>query len=176
LVLALHLWAEGWHLNEPGFLVRALETMLCWRHRPASRRKKEWCLQGPESPPAFPHDAEALFVVKGWHPQTEPRRAAEKRILDELRKQAREYLDRAEDAARQHGLVKAPTKTEEDHFAWFVRFQVLGKSLSAIAKQAGTDSPTVLRAIDGIGGFLSGPHWPTWKRPPGKSGPRAANA
>jgi hypothetical protein len=169
---ALTSWAERWHLNEPGLLVRALETLLCWQHRPGPRRRREWCLQGPASPLAFPHAADVLFVVKGWHAQTEPRQVAEQRILDDLRRQTCEYLDRAEDAARQYGLVKAPTKIEENHFAWFVRFQVLGESLSDIAKQADTGPSTVKRAIDSIGHLLSGPHWDRWKRPPGKSGPR----
>jgi hypothetical protein len=170
---ALTRWAQRWRLNESGLLVRSLETLHAWHCQPRQGRR-QWCIQhGPDSPQSCPHVALVQFVVQAWHPRTEPRQAAEKRIQEELRRQTRKYLDHVEAEAQQrHGLVKSPVKTEENHFEWFVRYQVLGESLSSIAEGGKTDPPTVQRAVDGVGRLLSGPHWPAWKRPPGKSGPR----
>jgi hypothetical protein len=154
-----------------------LDTLLHWQYHPADRRRWEWPIRGPEAPFSFPHVADVHFVVKGWHPQTEPRQEAERRILAELQKQVRDYLTGAEAIAKdQYRLVKSPIKMQAEHFTWFVRYQVLGESLASIATPARTDPPTVQRAIDSIGQLLSGPHWRAWKRPRGKSGPRSTRS
>jgi hypothetical protein len=174
---ALERWAAKWHLHERGLLVRALETLLYWHHHPAQESKREWVIQGPEAPCPYPHVADIHLVAKGWHPQTEPRQEAERRILAELQRQVRDHLNRVEAVAKeQHGFVKSPIKMQAEHFTWFVRYQVLGESLAMVATTAQTDPPTVKRAVDNIGCLLSGPHWPTWKRPRGKSGPRPAGS
>jgi hypothetical protein len=174
---ALARWAARWHLDEPGLRARALDTLYSWHFRPAPRGKRQWVIVGPESPRPFSHVADVPFVAKGWHPQTEPQQVAERRILAELRTQVKEHMARVEAIAKnQYGLIKSPIKTQPEHFAWFVRYQVLGESLSDIASLAETDPPTVHRAIDSVGGLLSGPHWPAWKRPPGKSGPRRSRS
>src|SRR5262249_427522 len=156
----------------PGLLVRVLGTLHYWHHHPARKRKREWVIDGREAPCPFPHVVDVTFIAKGWHPQTEPRHQAERRILVELQEQIRDYLARVEAAAKaQYRLVKSPIKTQAEHFDWFVRYQMLGESLADIAATVPTAPPTVQRAINSIGRLLSGPHWPMWKRPRGKSGP-----
>src|SRR5262249_18397604 len=126
---ALARWSARWHLEDPGLLVRALETLLHWHHHPAQKKKMEWAIHGPAAPCPCPHVADVHFRAKGWHPQTEPRQQAERRILAELRREVRDYLARIEAIAKdQYGLVKSPIKTQVEHFTWFVRYQVLGES------------------------------------------------
>jgi hypothetical protein len=150
-----------------------LQTLWGWIREP-EHVGRTWHSWQPDLTPyhAAHGTLDVPFVVAGWHPQTEPRAGAKRRMLGELAAQVDAYLDRCEDAARQSARVApTPVKTaEEAQFDWFVAHQVKGQTLSAIGQDADIDRTAVARAVREVGELLDGPGYQEWKRPVAKGG------
>jgi hypothetical protein len=168
---ALESWCEYWQMPAEGMRFIALMTLSTWSHDPKQAGRK-WCYPEPNMNP-FPADhgtLDVLFYVPGWHPETEQRGIARKRMLRIIEAQLDNYLTKREQIYREMGAVPVAQKTNEEHFAFFVQHQIMGESLSQIGRKSRTDRTAVSRAVDSIGELLDKPNYKTWKRPILKGG------
>jgi hypothetical protein len=175
---ALHAWSREYSLLSPGFLWIALQTLCRWWQEPRLVRRRVWGVYGPTEAQSYHGAQPTFFSVSSWHPQTEPREVAERRIMRELRAQMTQNLDATASAFQTPGTVfrgegAVPTPVKQDdtaHFDWFVRYQVKGDSFSQIGRDVGIERTAIQRAVDKLGQLLDGGHWQTWRRPKAKGG------
>jgi hypothetical protein len=141
-------------------------TLLEWsrikRKRPLAWQLLEWA----DLRTAFPTEPfRCQLVLDGWNALTETKTEARARLLAELEKRIKEYLDGVEeDARRQYGL-RAPHQLSAEHLDWLVEYQVSGCSFRSLAAHYSMDRHNVAKAIKGIAELVIGPRWREWLRP-----------
>jgi hypothetical protein len=132
-------------------------------------------LKTPDPPPFI-----YTFTVQAWSLRREDRDKATNRILEDLKIQLREQMDRHEDTARLMGLEKCPRIINTRHFDWLALYQVKGWNQATIARHVkksweakGTSAEhlaqTVRSGIKDAAELVVGWSWRSWRRP-GKAG------
>jgi hypothetical protein len=117
-------------------------------------------------PPPF------TIQLAGWHPFSERRGLATKRLWAEAKRQLNAELDRIQKKYEGHSAIqRRPTKREVSHFKWFVHYHVQGWSYDEIMKKYGLledreRSGVVQSAVTTTAKFLMGSAARFWQRRP----------
>jgi hypothetical protein len=188
LVDALHAWSAEWHMPSHGFWWIALQTMFFWQQGPDLARRRRWGWCTPTEAQPYHGTLRVSFSANAWHPQTEPREVAKRRIMRELELLVERHLEDTRIDFVTPGIIfsergarSAPVKHVKDHFDWFVRFQVKGESFGRISRSAAMGRvatqrrhrTVVQRAVDAVGTLLDGERWLSWRRPAPRGRPRS---
>jgi hypothetical protein len=166
---SLEAWSRKWHLPARGFQVIALQTMHAWLHQAEVAGRtwhyQPWCFPPPGSQPPRPRRFdEVTFPVGDWDLERETRGEAKERMRREFEEDLDRYLDRKEGVELSDGLMSRTRVKAEEHFEWFIRFQVNGERFAQLAEAVGVDRRAVAREIDEVGEILDRTGWKSWRR------------
>lgn len=101
-------------------------------------------------------DDEPEMPAFGWNPVFETRGDAEARLSALFESLLTRALNKREQEAQTHGLVKVTsTKRSTVHFRWLVRYQCLGQDYAAIGRDVGRTSKTVADGVADAARLLS---------------------
>jgi len=169
---ALSAWLKRWWLPVGGIGYLVMHTLAAWTREPRMARSKTWCIPLSNSPSSFPWGPSITITIDGWNPQTERRSVAKQRILARVEKELDVRLDAVEAQATVEGMQPSPTKRQQEHFDWFVRYQILGEPITILARgcfppddrygDPDNARKTVSEGINSVGRLLD---WNDWRRP-----------
>lgn len=113
-----------------------------WNARPHMRKRLEWRTPEPHFQAGWPYRVENPknhLAPVGAHPDVESEQAFIRR--------AQRHWDARYKSLRRQGFSLPLSKTQDAHFEWLVRYQVLGESQSSIHRRDRRDLATVREGL-----------------------------
>jgi hypothetical protein len=150
-------WGERWKLNHEWCLVVAFETLVDWTLHPELASELAWAFMiysGGYVVRPIPGEDRFGFSYRGWHLPFYNRKDYEQAIRESFEAELKNYCDRIEEAAPEHGYIELPSPkhTRKPHlpYEWLVRFRVQGWPINKINKKYYPNSDNRRHIREGI--------------------------
>jgi hypothetical protein len=180
-----YLWREESNPAGTWLLWDCWSTLVDWRDHPVRAESLQWAepteeagrgfsdyfesarfqaLTGVTIPAPPPYGTTFEYQTQMWDEfretwsefVTRVKAGVEQKLLD-----LRSLVDQAE---KDFGFEKVPSKRDEHHYLWLVRYQIKGWSKNRLAKESGKAWSTVYDAIKSTSRYLIGQGWDKWLR------------